>query len=184
MLVHSSASTDIAALSHRLLRATLRIERKISGTLAARAIPCHRRPDGQCLVVSPLMFWNHDESALMTDTNVLHTLSPSKNVSVAGIPIESQMVVAWGDRSKYSSMGAGSTVFLALTFFFPERDCLGRAGHALWLQILEDASKDSATLITETQQPKLIAFEVCRAILFRELSSLVSTVHNTQIFLH
>jgi hypothetical protein len=184
VLVHSTASTDFVALSHRLLRATLRLERKISGTLAARTVPCLTRPDGQCLVVSPLMFWNHDENTLMTDTNVLHTLSPSNNVSFAGVPIESQMVVAWGDRSKYSSVDAGSTVFLALTYFFPERDCLGKTGHALWLQILEDASKDSATLITETQEPKLIAFEVCRAILFRELSSLVSTVHNTQIFLH
>ena len=119
------------------------------------------------------MFWNHDEGALMTDTNILRTLSPSNNVSFAGVPIESQMVVAWSDRSKYASADAGSTVFLALTFFFPERDCLGKTGHALWLQILEDASKDSATLITETQQPKLFAFEVCRAILFRELSSLV-----------
>jgi len=112
------------------------------------------------------MFWSHDESALMSDTNVLNTLSPASNVSFAGVPIESQMVVSWGDRSKYLSVDAGSTVFLALTFFFPERDCLGKTGHALWLQILEDASKDSATLITETQQPKLIAFEVCRAILF------------------
>ena len=120
----------------------------------------------------------------MTDTDVLQTLSPSNNVSFAGVPIESQMVIAWGDRNKYSSVDAGSTVFLALTFFIPESDCLGKTGHALWLQILEDASKDSATLITETQQPKLIAFEVCCAIFFRELSSLVPTVHNTQIFLY
>jgi hypothetical protein len=130
------------------------------------------------------MFWNHDESALIADTNVLHTLSPSNNVSFAGVPIESQMVVAWGERSKYSSVDAGSTVFLALTFLFPERDCLGKTGHALWLQILEGASKDSATLITETQQPKLLALEVCRAIRSRGLSSLVFTVYNTQILLH
>ena len=182
MLVHSSASTDFAALSHQLLRATLHLERKISDTLAARTVPCLKRPDGQCLIVSPLMFWNHDENALMTDTNVLYTLSPSNNVSFAGVPIESQMVVAWGD--KYSSVDTSSTVFLALTFFFQERDCIGKTGHALWLQILEDSSKDSATLITETQQPKLIAFEVCRAILFCEMSSLVFTVHNTQIFLY
>jgi hypothetical protein len=182
--VHSSASTDFAALHHQLLRDTLRLERKISDTLAARTVSCLKRPDGQCLVVSPLLFWNHDESALSSDANVLHTLLPSNNVSFAGVPIESQMVVAWGDRIKYSSVDAGSTVYLALTFFFPERDCLGKTGHALWLQILEDATKDRATLITETQQPKLIAFEVCCAILFRELSSLVPTVHNAQILLY
>ncbi len=171
------------ALSQRLLLATLRLERKISDTLAARMVPCLKRLDGQCLVVSPLMFWGHDESTLMSDANVLHTLAPSNNVSVAGVPVESEMVVAWDDRSKYSSIDAGSTVFLALTYFFPERDCLGKTGHVSWLNILEDASKDSATLITETQQPKLIAFEVCRAILHHELPSLVFTVHNTQIFL-
>lgn len=169
VLVHSSASADSAALSHRLLRATLRLERKISDALAARTVPCLKRPDGQCLVVSPLMFWNHEESALMTDANVLHTLAPSNNVSFAGVPIESQMVLAWRDRSEYSSVDAGSTVFLALTYFFPERDCLGKTGHALWLQILEDASKDGADLITETQQPKLVALEVCRVILRRVL---------------
>ena len=165
--MHSSATGDSTALSHRLLRATLRLERKISDTLAARSVLCLKRPDGQCLVVSPLMFWNHEESALMTDANILHTLAPSNNISFAGVPIESQMVLAWSDRSEYSSVDAGSTVFLALTYFFPERDCLGKAGHALWLQILEDASKGSADLITETQQPKLIALEVCRSILRR-----------------
>jgi hypothetical protein len=74
------------------------------------------------------------------------------------------MVVAWRDKGDYSSGDTGSSVFLALTYFFPERDCLGKTGHALWLQILEDASKDNADLITETQQPKLIALEVCYAV--------------------
>ena len=163
MLVHSTALADAAALSHRLLRATLHLERKVSDTLAARREPCLRRPDGQCLVVSPLMFWHHEEHALMADADILHTLAPTHNVSFAGVPIESQMVVAWRDKSEYPNMDAGSTVFLALTYFFPERDCLGKTGHAQWLQILEDASKDSADLITEGQQSKLIALEVCRA---------------------
>ena len=160
VLVHSSASTDSAVLSHRLLRATLHLERKVSDTLARRRLPCLQRPDGQCLVVSPLMFWHHDERALMSDKNVLRTLAPSNNFSFAGVPIESQMVVAWRD---FSSVDLGSSVFLALTYFFPEQDCLGKAGHTLWLHILEEASKDSADLITETQQPKLIALEVCRS---------------------
>lgn len=164
VLVHSTASADSAALSHRLLRATLRLERKISDTLAAWREPCLRRPDGQCLVVSPLMFWHHEEHALMADPDVLHTLAPTSNVSFAGVPIESQMVVAWRDKGEYPSVDAGSTVFLALTYFFPERDCLGKTGHAQWLQILEDASKDSADLITEGQEPKLIALEVCRTL--------------------
>ncbi|KAI0303498.1 sterol-sensing domain of SREBP cleavage-activation-domain-containing protein [Multifurca ochricompacta] len=152
VLVHSSASAESKALSHQLLRATLRLERRISDTLTARRVPCLRRPDGQCLVVSPLMFWHHEESALMTDVNILHTLRPSNNVSFAGFPIQSQM-------SEYANGVAGSTVFLALTYFFPERDCLGKTGHSIWRQILEDASKDWADLITETQQPKLIALE-------------------------
>ncbi|KAH9977300.1 sterol-sensing domain of SREBP cleavage-activation-domain-containing protein [Lactifluus volemus] len=156
VLVHSSASADSAALNHQLLRATLRLERRISDILTARRVSCLTRPDGQCLVVSPLLFWHHDERALMTDADVLHTLRPSNNVSVSGVPIESQMVVA---RREYSSVDPGSTIFLALTYFFPERDCLGKSGHSLWRQILEDASKDSADLITETQQPKLIALE-------------------------
>jgi hypothetical protein len=164
VLIHSSASADSAALSHQLLRATLRLERKISDALAARRVSCLTRPDGRCLVVSPLMFWHHEESALMADTNVLHTLRPSNNVTLVGVSIESQMVVAWRDKNGYSSVDAGPTVFLALTYFFPEKDCLGKSGHSLWLQILQDASEDSTDLITETHLPKLIALEVCRAI--------------------
>ncbi|KAH9999064.1 sterol-sensing domain of SREBP cleavage-activation-domain-containing protein [Russula vinacea] len=128
VLVHSSATGDSTALSHRLLRATLRLERKISDTLAARSVPCSSDPTDSCA---------YDRR------NILHTLAPSNNVSFAGVPIESQMVLAWNDRSEYSSVDAGST-----------------AGHALWLRILEDASKESADLITETQQPKLVALEV------------------------
>jgi hypothetical protein len=74
VLIHSSASTDSSPLTRQLLHATLHIERKISDALAARQVPCLRRPDGQCLVVSPLMFWHHDERELATDVNVLHTL--------------------------------------------------------------------------------------------------------------
>jgi hypothetical protein len=74
------------------------------------------------------------------------------------------MVVVWRDKGEYPSVDARSTVFLALTYFFPERDCLGKTGHAQWLQMLEDASKDSADLITEGQEPKLIALEVCRTL--------------------
>lgn len=159
VLVHSSASTDSSPLTHQLLRATLNIERKISDALAARRAPCLRWPDGQCFVVSPLMFWHHEERALATDANILHTLRPSNNVSFAGVPIQSQMVIAWRDNNEYSSVDAGSTVFLALTYFFRERDCFGKTGHSVWRQVLEDVSKDGADLITETQQPKLIALE-------------------------
>ena len=77
VLVHSSASTDSLPLTRQLLRATLRIECKISNVIAARRVPCLRWPDGQCLVVSPSMFWDHEERALATDANVQHTLRPS-----------------------------------------------------------------------------------------------------------
>ena len=109
------------------------------------------------------MFWHHEERELETDVNVLHTLRPSNNVSFAGVPIQSQMVVAWRDGSEYSSVDAGSTVFLVLTYFFPEKDCFGKTGHSAWRQILEDVSKDGADLIIETQQPKIIALEVRHA---------------------
>ncbi len=182
MLVHSSASTDSSPLTRQLLRATLRIERKISDAIAARRVPCLRWPDGQCLVVSPSMFWHHEERALATDANVRHTLRPSNNISFAGVPIQSQMVVAWRDNNEYSSVDAGSTVFLALTYFFPEKDCFGKTGHSVWRQILEDVSKDGADLIIETQQPKLIALEVCHAkYTLWARSSRGATVHDTQI---
>ncbi|KAF8267825.1 sterol-sensing domain of SREBP cleavage-activation-domain-containing protein [Lactarius quietus] len=151
VLIHSSASTDSSPLTRQLLH--FRRPR-------CSAVPCLRWPDGQCLVVSPLIFWHHEERELATDVNILHTLRPSNNVSFAGVPIQSQMVVAWRDSNEYSSVDAGSTVFLALTYFFPEKDCFGKTGHSTWRQILEDVSKDGADLIIETQQPKIIALEV------------------------
>ncbi|KAI9446803.1 sterol-sensing domain of SREBP cleavage-activation-domain-containing protein [Lactarius indigo] len=178
VLIHSSAPTDSSPLTRQLLRATLRIERKISDALALRQISCLRWPGGQCVVVSPLMFWHHEERALAADVNVLHTLRPSNNVSFAGVPIQSQMVVAWRDN-EYSSVDAGSTVFLALTYFFPERDCFGKAGHSVWRQVLEDVSKDGANLIIETQQPKLIALEYTT----RKSSSTDSSVLTVFIYL-
>ena len=182
VLIHSSASTDSSPLTRQLLRATLQIEHKISDVLAARQVPCLRRPDGQCLVVSPLMFWHHEERELATDANVLHTLRPSNNVSFAGVPIQSQMVVAWRDSNEYSSVDAGSTVFLALTYFFPEKDCFGKTGHSTWRQILEDVSKDGADLIIETQQPKIIALEVCHARIHCELDPHVVPQYTTRKF--
>ncbi|KAH9056681.1 sterol-sensing domain of SREBP cleavage-activation-domain-containing protein [Lactarius vividus] len=178
VLIHSSAPTDSSPLTRQLLRATLHLERKISDALAARRVSCLRWPDGQCIVVSPLMFWHHEERALAADVDFLHTLRPSNNVSFAGVPIQSQMVVAWRDN-EYSSVDAGSTVFLALTYFFPERDCFGKAGHSVWRQILEDVSKDGADLIIETQQPKLIALEYTT----RKSSSADSSVLTVFIYL-
>ncbi|KAI0259926.1 sterol-sensing domain of SREBP cleavage-activation-domain-containing protein [Gloeopeniophorella convolvens] len=159
VLVHSSASADSAALTPELLRATLRLERRIADTLEEHHVSCLRRPDGQCLVVSPLMFWHHNEDALVADANVLHALRPSNNVTFAGMPIQPQMVLAWRDTSEYTSADTDSTVFLALTYFFLERDCLGKSGHSEWRQLLDEATKDHADLITETQQPRLIALE-------------------------
>jgi len=60
------------------------------------------------------------------------------------------MVVAWHDNNEYLSMDAGSTVFLALTYFFLERDCFRKMGHSIRRQILEDVSNDSMDLIIET----------------------------------
>lgn len=51
--------------------------------------------------------------------------------------------------------------FLALTYFFPDSDCLGSEEHVTWLEVLKNAVGSDADLVAETQEPTLIALEVC-----------------------
>ncbi|KAI0042111.1 hypothetical protein FA95DRAFT_613933 [Auriscalpium vulgare] len=159
VLIHSAAADGTGALNHQVLMSALHLEQRIASELAMHHVPCLRRPGGQCLVITPLEFWKHDAVALRGDGNVQDTLSIAKNVSISGMPIVPQMVLAGREANEYPSMDAGSSMFLALTFFFPETDCLGHSGHATWLQILEESTKDHADLMTERQAPKLVALE-------------------------
>jgi len=147
-MIHSSADDDAGVLSHQTLLSALALESAISSEILARGVPCVKRVDGQCLNITPLVFWHHDEEFLHSDSSILETLSGSSNVSIESIPITSQMVLAGRDTD--------SAQFLVLTYFFHDTDCLGNAGHDAWQELLVNATKSNAYLITETLEPRVI----------------------------
>ena len=160
-LLIGSVSQDygLDALDRDTLLSTLALEQRISKTLAQRHIPCLKSSTGSCLFLSPLAYWDHDEGAVTADANILDTINLSHNVTASGIPITPEMVLAGRGHDPRSS-NVDSAMFLALTYFFPDRDCLGNTGHIQWLRVLREAGGHTGDLVVQAQPPKLIALEV------------------------
>lgn len=160
ILIQSPLPEDDGALNHEILLSTLHLEDHIQKTISSRHIPCLRKPDGGCFVLSPLAFWNHDKETLLDDSNIFDTLSLSSNVSVAGIPLTPHMILAGRESNEHGTAKLDSAMFLALTYFFPETDCMDNSEHIAWLAVVEKAASENAALTTQAQEPTLIALEV------------------------
>jgi hypothetical protein len=159
VLIQSPLIDDMGALNHQILTSTLQFERRMSKLVASHGVPCLHGPDGNCFVLSPLAFWDYDEEALASDPNILDTLSLAKNISIAGITITPHMVLAGRGANEHIAVNFDFARFLALTYFFPETDCLGSADHTAFLHILESATQGEE-LVIQAQEPTLIALEV------------------------
>jgi hypothetical protein len=163
IFIQSPLSDDDGPLNDHILLSTLQFENQIENLLSSRGMSCHKQSNGRCFVISPLAFWHQDKRTLLSDRNILDTLNHSKNVSVSGIPITPQMVLAGrGSHEHVSSTSFDYATYLALTYLFPETDCLGSSDHAAWLQIVEAAATQSLELAVQIKEPKLIALEVGR----------------------
>lgn len=158
-----SENSDQGALNYRVLKSTLDFELHIAAQAAAHG--CLKGPDGRCFVLSPLVFWNQSPSDLHDETGTPETLSLSKNITVAGIPVTPHMVLAGRGSFGYENVdGYDYADYLALTYFFPDSDCLGNAEHEAWLQFINGAASSTAEP-TQKHDPTLIALEVCRPTL-------------------
>ncbi|PPR05991.1 hypothetical protein CVT26_005713 [Gymnopilus dilepis] len=168
ILIQSQLVEDDGALNHQILLSTLKLERRLQELASSGdSAPCLKRPDGQCLVISPLAFWGYDESLLASDANILDTLAHTKNVSVSGIPITPHMVLA--GRGSYEHhhvhVGGGGAKFdyarfLALTYFFPNTPCSGSsAEHLQWVHTVQDAVIQNAEVTVQVPEASLIALE-------------------------
>ncbi|THV07993.1 hypothetical protein K435DRAFT_741534 [Dendrothele bispora CBS 962.96] len=149
-------SEHYGILNNQILLSTLEFETSLRRRLSSSKVSCVKKPDGECLVLSPLAFWNYDGHALLSDPDILGTLA-SENVSVAGIPVTPQMVLA--GRESVAGDTFDSAEFLALTYFFTEYDCTDTAGHELWLDTLSAAPMSKADIKSPSQDPTLIALE-------------------------
>ncbi|KAK7049429.1 hypothetical protein VNI00_006030 [Paramarasmius palmivorus] len=159
VLVQSPLSEDDdGALNQRILLSTLNFETRLQDAITSRNIPCLKRPDDRCFVLSPLVFWGHDRTSLLSDPNILDTLSLSKNVSLDGIPVTPQMVLAGrGSNEHHNTFDFAQ--YLALTYFFPESDCFGTTEHTNWIQAIKTVAVHDADLSSHSAEPTLIALE-------------------------
>lgn len=183
VLVHSPFHDGpSSALNKETLLATLELEKRIADVLTARKLPCMRARDGSCLSISPLAYWNHDAEMLMSDSNILDTISSSRNVSSSSILIHPDMVLAGREASDLPERDVESAMFLVLSYFFPDTDCLGNVGHFAWLHALEDAIASKGELILQARVPDLIALDVSIfSFLFRVKRSLTGEISTGRI---
>jgi len=178
VFIQSAAEEDEAgALNTRMLLATLDLENRLSSNLNG----CLKNAHGQCLVLSPLAYWGNDKETLLSDMDLLDTVSFA-NLSIAGgIPINPSMVLA--ARGSYDHHVPASRLLrfdyadvLALTYFFPESRCWTEdadAGHEQWVKAVRAAAAATSAsgsaeghghgvqFIQHTGESSLIALEVC-----------------------
>ena len=164
LLIQSPLVEDDGALNHKILSSTYNLEHRIQQLASIGDFHCLTISDGQCLVVSPLAFWNYDQDALSSDPNILDTLSYLHNVSIAGIPVSPHMVLA-GRGSYEPHVGGGSkfdyATYLVLTLFFPRNSCWGPASeHSQWINTVRNAVGDRGEVDAQIAEATLIALEV------------------------
>ncbi|KAH9934975.1 sterol regulatory element binding protein cleavage-activating protein [Fomitopsis serialis] len=157
-----SQEYGLDALDRDTLLSALALEHRISTILSQHHIPCLKSSTGSCFSLSPLAFWNHDEAVLSADASILETINLSHNTTTSGIPMTPEMVFA-GREHDPSLSSVDSAMFLALTYFFPDRDCLGNNGHVQWLRVLREAGGPMGDLVVQAQPPRLVALEYDRS---------------------
>ncbi|KAG9318213.1 sterol-sensing domain of SREBP cleavage-activation-domain-containing protein [Chiua virens] len=157
ILIHSTTVHDAGALTNQTLLSALQLERRILERVKSQRVPCLKAGTNDCVVFSPLAFWNYDEARLLSDGNIPTTLKNFDGISVAGIPVTPQMVLA-GRTLERSAANIDSANFLVHTFIFPESDCVDKASHDNWLEILKNLTQGNDAF-TETIEPTLIALE-------------------------
>lgn len=158
LLIHSALPEDAGALNNQILVSILQLERQIDRTLSANNMGCLRRNDGSCFVLSPVAFWNYDEDMLLSDKDMLDTLQRTSNISIQGIPITPQMVLAGRELDDNSNLDFA--MFLVLTYVFHETSCLGSGGHSAWVRAVQEAAGRTGDLAVVTKEPTLLALEV------------------------
>ncbi|KAI5987565.1 hypothetical protein EDD15DRAFT_2389540 [Pisolithus albus] len=168
ILVRSNTAEEAGALTYQTLSSTLQFERSVLERVNAHGNPCLRANPTDCFVLSPLAFWDHDEERLRADFNISNTLKHYNDVTIAGIPLTPEMVLAGRNYDWTGNINAA--LFLVLTFVFPEPDCSGNAGHSTWLQILANSTHERVDVFAEAVEPRLIALEVSSLRLARSKS--------------
>ncbi|KAF8968350.1 sterol-sensing domain of SREBP cleavage-activation-domain-containing protein [Flammula alnicola] len=158
IFIQSPFVEDDGALNLQILLSTLNLECRLQDLVLDP--PCLKKVNGQCLVISPLAFWNYDKDALISDPNILDTLSDPKNISE--IPVTPHMVLA--GRGSYEHPVGGNKFdyanFLALTYFFPNSPCWDSGTeHTQWVRTVKRAIAQNGEVTAQVPEATLIALE-------------------------
>lgn len=166
------------ALSLQTLLYTLQLEGRILQGLLDHGVSCNNLNSHNCFVISPLSFWEYDEERLRSDRNISLTATRSEGATIAGMHVTPPMVLTGRDSIQRNPATPDSAMFLALTYVFPETDCLRSAGHDSWLQIIKNSTQESvesAKMFAATAEPKLIALEYNHSLSKTTGTSSIST---------
>lgn len=100
-----------------------------------RSLSCVRGDEENCFIVSPLSFF--PKEIPLYPHQILESLNNITNITISGVPADLSMVLA-SRTGSYPPIEHVS--FLALTYFFIEKDCLNQEGHRKWLNLLEQTA--------------------------------------------
>ena len=105
-----------------------------------------------------MAFWNYDQDTLLSDKDMLDTLQRTSNISIQGVPITLQMVLAGREPDDDSNLDFA--MYLVLTYVFHETSCLGSGGHSAWVKAVRQAAGRTGDLTVVDKEPTLLALEV------------------------
>ncbi|KAF4604215.1 hypothetical protein EYR40_001398 [Pleurotus pulmonarius] len=150
-------------LNSKILLETFDLEARLAKELSGQGVNCLKQERGECLVISPLLFWDYDLPSLESETDIIQALSTSPNVSVSSVPVTPRMVLA-GRGTLHESTEEGHYDFdfadyLVITYLFMESDCLGNTEHLAWRDSLSVATTDLADVTFQDAEPELLALQ-------------------------
>ncbi|KAF7441134.1 hypothetical protein PC9H_001483 [Pleurotus ostreatus] len=150
-------------LNNKILLETFDIEARLGKRLSEQGMNCLKQERGECLVISPLLFWDYDLSSLESEMDIIQALSTSQNVTVSGVLVTPRMILAGrgtlDESTEEDSYDFDFADYLVVTYLFPESDCLGNTEHASWKDLLSAATTDLADITFQDAEPELLALQ-------------------------
>ena len=151
ILIPSSEQSNTGAATPETLQFASKLNNYIAHSLKSTdsSLQCVRGADNECFILSPTAFF--PESPASYPDGVLETINHAVNTSIAGVPVDLSMVLAMrlaagGDpNAQIEHVG-----FLALTYFFTEKDCSSQDGHRKWLELIRRTALDHFEAISMT----------------------------------
>lgn len=151
------------ALNTRTLEAALELERRIIKLLqhpdAPACVKLRERPD-ECLILSPLLYWQRDADLLARVTYPVDTVNAQRNISLDGFAVTPETVLAGLMSASPEGSDMAQAELLVFSFFFQDDVCEDSEGHKAWLKLLQDGVAELGTMRTQAQQSTMLPLQL------------------------